>query len=434
MTSIAKRLASGAGAFAYSQVVTVAIQLLSLPLFLRYWSTEQYGEWLMLSAIPIYLGMADFGIVAVAGNKMTMHVARQEYADANRIFQSALAFATLSALIVGGVCIAAVLITDTALLATSERKLALCLLLIAMQVAMFCGAIDIVFRANHEFARGTYLINTARLAEIVFAVVAVAVAGSLLAAATGFLFGRVTFTAVMYADARRRFPDFRWGFADAERSEVREMLKPAVAFLAFPAGNAIAFQGITLIIGASLGPAAVTLYNTYRTLSRVLVQAASLIARPLWPEISAQFGLGNMSKIRTALAMGTGATFVLIITSGAALFYFAPAILEAWTHAKVPYDADLFILFLIAAGICGLWQVAMVVLGATNRHGQFALAYLALSGLVAAITYLYTPQFGIRATITPQIAVEVALAAVAFLFARRLDRKGPDCRPGTPCQ
>lgn len=425
MTSIAVRLASGAGAFAYSQAVTVATQLLSLPLFLRYWSTEQYGEWLMLSAIPVYLGMADFGIVAVAGNKMTMHVARKELQDANRIFQSALAFATISALIVGGLCIAAVLITDTALLATSERKLALCLLLVAMQVAMFCGAIDIVFRANQQFARGTYLINTARLAEMVFAIVAVAIAGSLLAAATGFLVGRLALSAIMYADARRRFPEFRWGFAHAERSDIREMMKPAIAFLAFPAGNAIAFQGITLIIGSCLGPAAVTLYNTYRTLSRVLVQLASLIARPLWPEISAQFGLGNMSKIRAALAIGTGATFVLIVTSGAALLYFAPAILEAWTHAKVAYDADLFILFLVAAGISGIWQVAMVVLGATNRHAQFATAYLALTALVATVTYVYAPQFGIRATIAPQIAVEITLALIAFSFARRLYWQGP---------
>jgi O-antigen/teichoic acid export membrane protein len=415
---------SGAGAFAYSQAVTIATQLLSLPLFLRYWNTEQYGEWLMLSAIPVYLGMADFGIVAVAGNKMTMHVARKEIQDANRIFQSALAFATISALIVGGICMAAVLITDTAILATPDRKLALCLLLIAMQVAMFSSAIDIVFRANRLFARGTYLINTARLAEMAFAVMAVAMAGSLLAAAIGFLVGRVAFTAIMYADARRCFPKFHWGFANAERRDIREMMKPAIAFLAFPAGNAIAFQGITLIIGSCLGPAAVTLYNTYRTLSRVLVQAASLIARPLWPEISAQFALGNMSKIRAALAIGTGATAMLMITCGAALLYFAPAILEAWTHAKVAYDADLFSLFLIAAGISGLWQVAMVALGATNRHAQFATAYLALSVLVATVTYAYAPQFGIRATISPQIAVEVVLVLIALLFARRLYWQG----------
>lgn len=422
MTSVATRLASGAGAFAYSQAVTVATQMLSLPLFLRYWSSEQYGEWLMLSAIPVYLGMADFGIVAVAGNKMTMHIARREINDANRIFQSALAFATVSALIVGGICIAAVLMTDTALLSTSERKVALCLLLIAMQVTMFSGAIDIVFRANHQYARGTYLMNNARLAEMTFAVVAVAMAGSLLAAATGFLVGRVGLTAIMYAHGRRRFPEFRWGLADAKCRDLREMIKPAIAFLAFPAGNAIAFQGITLIIGSCLGPATVTLYNTYRTLSRVLVQTSLLVARPLWPEISAQFGLGNTSKIRTALVLGTGTTIVLMITCGAALLWFAPAILEAWTHAKVAYDADLFILFLIAAGISGIWQVAMVVLGATNRHAQFATAYLALTALVAAVTYVYAPQFGIRATISPQIAAEGALAILAFVFVRRLLR------------
>jgi hypothetical protein len=57
------RISLGLGANLFGQVVTVAIQLLSLPVFLHFWSLSRYGEWLMLSAIPAYLSAVDVGIL-----------------------------------------------------------------------------------------------------------------------------------------------------------------------------------------------------------------------------------------------------------------------------------------------------------------------------------------------------------------------------------
>ena len=46
----------------------------------------------MLSAVPTYLLMADVGMVATAGNRMTMEMARGRAEHANRIFHSATVF------------------------------------------------------------------------------------------------------------------------------------------------------------------------------------------------------------------------------------------------------------------------------------------------------------------------------------------------------
>ena len=68
------------------------IQVASLPLFLLHWDANRYGTWLMLSAVPTYLLMADVGMVATAGNRMTMEMARGRAEHANRIFHSATVF------------------------------------------------------------------------------------------------------------------------------------------------------------------------------------------------------------------------------------------------------------------------------------------------------------------------------------------------------
>ena len=66
------------------------IQLASLPIFLSRWTTEKYGYWLMISAIPTYLTLADVGILTASGNMMAMHQARQESAELNAVFRCTL--------------------------------------------------------------------------------------------------------------------------------------------------------------------------------------------------------------------------------------------------------------------------------------------------------------------------------------------------------
>src|SRR6516225_744800 len=88
--SLRQRIVRGLGANVINQLVTVGIQLVSVPVFLTYWSVPRYGTWLLLSAVPSYFSLADAGLTTVAGNNMTMLMARQEYSRANAVFQTAI--------------------------------------------------------------------------------------------------------------------------------------------------------------------------------------------------------------------------------------------------------------------------------------------------------------------------------------------------------
>jgi len=87
---VVKRILSYAQANIFGQIVTVVMQLVSVPLFLHYWDLDKYGKWILLSAVPAYFAMADVGMVAVASNKMAILMSKGEKTEANRVFQSAL--------------------------------------------------------------------------------------------------------------------------------------------------------------------------------------------------------------------------------------------------------------------------------------------------------------------------------------------------------
>src|SRR6266478_3684793 len=74
-SAASQRLLRAIGATALYPIVTAVIQLVSVPIFLRFWGPRLYGEWLLLSTLPSYLSLSDMGFASVAGNDMTMRVA-----------------------------------------------------------------------------------------------------------------------------------------------------------------------------------------------------------------------------------------------------------------------------------------------------------------------------------------------------------------------
>src|ERR1700742_3967274 len=94
-TSLRGRLLKACAATALGPMVTVASQLVSVPALLTFWGTQKYGEWLILSSIPVYLSMSDLGFGSVAANEMAMQVAAGKKHDARETFHS------LNALILG---------------------------------------------------------------------------------------------------------------------------------------------------------------------------------------------------------------------------------------------------------------------------------------------------------------------------------------------
>src|SRR6202040_2557605 len=67
---------------------STVIKFIQIPVFLHSWSVPLYGEWMIVNSIPAYLSFSNAGFGSVAGNEMTMMVARDDRDGALRVFQS----------------------------------------------------------------------------------------------------------------------------------------------------------------------------------------------------------------------------------------------------------------------------------------------------------------------------------------------------------
>jgi O-antigen/teichoic acid export membrane protein len=412
MTTVARRIVAGLGANAFGQVVHVVIQLLSIPLFLRRWDVATYGIWLMLSATPAYLAMADVGMVTVAGNRMTMAMGRGDAATANMIFQSALA-------LTAGVCIGlAVLVVPLCLwgplpgVSSIDQRIALAALALGVLIALFGGLSEAIFRATGRYPIAAFLGGVVRIGEWGGWLLGLWLVGTFAGVALCGLAIRLGGTLVGILWAGSASQGIVWSLRDARRAEVRAMLKPSISFMAFPLANALSLQGITLLVGDLFGPALVAIFNAYRTLARVAVQLTSMFSLALWPEFSRLFGSGAVAAVRPLYRRAELLGALAAIGLSLAIYWVGPWMLRIWTHGVIRFEPGLMGLLLAYAAAGGLWHVPRTLLMATNQHIDLAAWTLTAGVAVLAAASLMGQALGLRGIGLAMLITEAALAAM----------------------
>lgn len=420
MSPVLSRIVAALGAGALGQAVNIGIQLLSLPVFLHQWDLAHYGQWLMLSAMPAYLSMADVGMVSTAGNRMTMAMGRGDVSEANRVFHSAIVFmaatcgglALLSVAVVMGIGLPGVS-------ALNDRMALLCLCL-GVLVSFGGGLADAMFRASHRYAQGNALGTLVRLGEWGGQIAGLWLGQDLLSVALGGLLCRLVGTGLMAVWSRSGARGLRWGIREAHAYEVRGMVRPAMAFMLFPLANAITFQGLTLLTGHLLGAAMVAVFNTYRTLARVAVQATATFSHALWAEFSHLFGQGGASAIAGLYTRSAWLGLAGSLALSAALYVVGPTLLAWWTHGAVPLRPELLLWLLLYAAACGAWHVPRVALMATNQHNGLAQGVVLISVLGFGLSWALGRVWQVEGIAAGMTLAELSCAAWCVLSLRRV--------------
>jgi len=419
MSPIVKRIMAGIGANTYDQLANILMQLASLPIFLSHWDLRTYGTWLVISAIPSYLSMADVGMVTVAGNRMSMLSGAGDTTAANRVFQSAQMFILLTCASIATLAIPAALWLPLPELGSLDMRLALAALLVNVLLSLGNGLSGAAFLSTGRYAQGVTMNVTARLLEWLGGIAGLLLAGTFAAVACGMLLVRMATLFWISRQSTRAQTGLSWGMRQADWAEVRAMLKPSIAFMTFPISNALSFQGFTLLTAHLLGPAAVAVFNTYRTVARVAVQVTSTLSHALWPEFARMYGSGEMRALRRLLLRTSMLGALGAIALSGLLYVCAPLLLRIWTKGEIPFHASVMAAFLCYAAVAGLWHIPRVVLLATNQHSRLGVAALSLSALSLLAAWVLGTQMQIMGLVAAMIGGEIlAMSVCLWLTAR----------------
>lgn len=415
------RVASGVAAHLYSQVITVITQLAAVPIFLHRWNADTYGQWLAISAVPVYLTIADVGILTAAGNLMSMHNARGEHEQLKSVFKAGL-MVVLMVVPVASALIGSLLLFFTFGMSADQRG-ALFLLALAALLTVASGLFDAAYRSFGKYPKITFLLSTARVIEWTGMMIGLFVGGTLTSSALGYLAGRTLSFTGNFLFTRRDVPHIKWSVAGVDRRLAIKLARSGLGFISITLGNSLTLQGMVVLVGARLGGTAVAVFSTSRTLTRLLAQLAVLSGKSLSPEVSALYGAGQQAAADKLIRNMSRLVMSVILLGALILAPLSPTIMAIWSHGKIPFDRPVFYVLLAAAVVTSYWQIQAVRLTATNQHQIFAGLFVTTSVLVLLLTYFGLPIFGVISAAAGTLLADLLMVGGTFTALRLMSRR-----------
>jgi O-antigen/teichoic acid export membrane protein len=398
-------------------IIKVIITFVMSPIIVKSLGNYDYGILEITGAVVGYMGILDLGLTPAIIRYVARHKALGDKEELERIYSSAMAFLVPVGLFIAVILLGvAVFVPDIIMKGAGQvdqEKYFIFIIIVAAQAFVtFAGSVfDCFLEGLQQYKLRNY---ATVIMSIIGALVMYPVlksGGGLVAVAAvnaaGFTIKYLFYRVVLHS---KRLGSFRFSFSHVSSMTLKEMFTFGFNNLVYAVSLRISTVTDSLIIGAFLGPATVTLYIIpYNFVSQVrtLVWAVSRNFMPLFSELDA---LGeNETAQRLYLRFSrlmVGFIFPMVV----GIVMLGPSFLEHWmgeAYAK----SGAIVLYTIAAayGIQWLNPLANRLLTGYGQHRIMAKLGLVSSLLNLGISLILVHFFGKEG-----VAFGTLLAVVIF--------------------
>ncbi len=397
------------------KLATSIIQLVQVPVFLHFWGMPLFGEWLILNSVPAYLSFSSAGFGSVAGNEMTMMVAGNRRDEALRVFQSCWWLIVL-------ICSAIIVLFSGALyflpaahllklthISGYDTKWIIFYLGLSVLLGQLEQLLQSAYRCIGRYSYGTSIKTALSFSAFGGMIASVALGNAPRVAALVFATTNIAGTLLLCVLVRHDIAWIEFGWRHASFAEIRRLAPLAVAFMGFPIGNALNLSGTLLTVGYALGPVAVVVFGTARTVSRVALQMVQMTGSTFEPEISIAYGAGNYDLVRTLLRRACQFALVVAIVIVLIMMTFGPWFLTHWTGGHVPPSRPLLSLLLLVVIFYSLWSTSASLMTSTNQHQRLATYYIVGTSLTCFFCYFFARLWGLYGAAASLLISEIVM-------------------------
>ncbi len=418
MRPIAERLVKGIGSNILGQIIGITSSIILVPVFLKYWGSSVYGEWIALSAAISYFALLDFGVQTYVVNRITQAYATGRMEDLHRDLHSSLQIflIVVSLGLVVLFCIVGLIPLKDILGLKETGKLTANLTFIflgcnTLFVSIPMGLISGLYRATGAYSRGQMIGNLFRvlLLGLTIGIICGRFSMAVLAFCT-LLFTISSATFILFELHRFR-PEINIGLKMGDISFGWYLLLPSLLFLLMTIAGAINIQGTVLIVSGFLGGIAVAQFNTTRTLSNIIIQLGSMVNSAIWPEITSLESQGEQGRLRVLYKYLTKVNLFLAILAALLLHFVGPTLYLLWTGHHLNFNLLLLDIFLVQVVFMAFWNTSATILMATNNHKYYSWLYLGSSVLTVILALFFIRVWGMTG-----VALSGLIADIVFCF------------------
>lgn len=419
---LGRRLLMGMSGQAFSRGANAVYTIALVPLLIRFWGLQGFGEWIALTALISYATQSNLGLGSTAGNEVIMAVGAGDAARAQRGYAMAFnvaLYVVLPILVVLGIAAYWLPFAEFLKLSKiSNREADLVAFLLLGQI--WFGTLRGI-QASLLFARGLYgrvyfLEGTLRSLELaLIGGVLFVFDGQPVSVAAVMLGIQMLECCIFVGLTRGLYPWARLSLGTFDLQWLRGQIKPGIGFgLSNLTTQSVLLQGPRVILSAIAGGQAVAIYSVYTTITRLLDQTVLLFAQPLEIEVAQCSERGELKRAYQLITFGTQFAWFSFAAIAAVLMIFGPLIFGLWTGGRIGFSRDLMALFLGVSAAAQVGRISAHALIGTNRMYGPAALMLPAALLSLGIGSLLAVPFGVPGMVVGAILGELAVSLIAI--------------------
>jgi len=418
--SSTERILKSSTASTASLITRIAQQLLLVPILVTAWSTELYGEWLIISAIPIFLSLSDFGFVLAGSNELARR-ASMEDKDSVQDFYNVYSvyFQRWSLVIVLILAVCSFLLPlkklmGLHLLSSLETSsifflLSLVALISQNSLTLFAG-----LRAKGKTHYGLWIRVIQALFQILLSFILIWLLEStpIVLASGMFLLSLASYWLEWFLLKRLGVSQKANIFLPLKNKiQMRAYFSMGLEMMLIPLAQALIMQGSIILIGELLGPVYAVLFATHRTLTRLSSSVLQVFSNPLMAEAGLMQDSKDKKLLTKIVCLLSRVTFWLSILIFIGFMLFAEWIYTLWVQDKIDFDFNLIVILLIGVVAESLWRIIASVRMGSNRHRSIAWSYFIFTLIGLSLANYLSIDYGILG-----IALGVTLVDVFMMI------------------
>jgi len=419
-----------------SSILTIAVQLITVPICLKYWGKDTYGLWLALLSAVAILQTTGIGFVNYVGNKINLL-----YHQDQTSLQVTLASSLVGLFFLAGVQLIlaiAVIGFDVlpVLFGTAESdldplnaNLSFFLLVVSWVLGRFhIGIIHrLLIPAGLMYEAAWWALGS-QLS--LFSVVIISAFFQLALLQTSALYGLIQFLFAVVSASYIRFklPDYYpWWIGFNFAHGLHDLLRsvPLSVSGIIQQGTS---SGLIVLISAVAGAAAVPVFTTVRTLTNLWTNVTNVLTTPFLPDVVRFQAKGEGRKLialHQAHLVIVGAVVNLSILLAYPLieiFY------EYWTSNAVVLDRVLLCTLLASVSLINLGAMMNTFLTGINHQKSIVATTISRSSVSLAFGGLMLTYFGVGGLGLGILAGELAATVFLIYFFNQTVRLHPDIK------
>lgn len=395
-----RRLSAGFSLTAVIVILNLVATVISLPVFLRAWGDQVYGEWLALTNLTASLSLLNFGVQTYVTNLLIGHFQRGEINAGTMVFRAGLRLYLLFFVILIGITLMIAPEAPARLgvvhLPPDDSHFIVWVQGGLMACAILQGYILSILIAINRYPRrlgysvGEILVRS-------FLPLGVALfSGSPRTAALGMALGGLIVFLVGAGDTVRLSP-FQIGIKGVKWVDSIRLLGPSLVFFLVSLAWTMLTSGVILFLSAGTGGASVTLFAATLTLSNLARAIIGQFLNTFYPEIgAAAAGSTNPERLKHWFVFCLKLVSLVGWAVSVGIAAWGGEAISLWTGAELTPDVRLNTLLALYLAVQAPALVTRTFGFALNRQGGLLRVELITALITALGCILLIPALGAR--------------------------------------